>query len=216
METFCQDRDLLAIEPLIFLGGRIPGQTPLSGSGGQIADTTFTCGGDLQAASVLAGMVLCTYAATGEQGSAWEILSVDSATTATVSILRADPQAGAVAPPALADTSYYVRTYAAQIANVSQTLSEKLRQLAEADGIAGASFVDSAQLRRVAAYGVLADIYVARAENAEAYDANWIKAEHYRKLHADLLPQVRLAIDADANGQAERTRSLGNMSLRRA
>jgi hypothetical protein len=216
MSYYCQDRDILSIEPIVFLGAAFPSQSLIAGSNSQSSGTTFTASGaNFNSAGVEAGMVLCTYDTTPAEGSAYEIVSVDSATTLTVSVLRADTDDDSVAPPALSDVSFYIRTYAAQIAAVSETLGEKLRQMAEVSGVATADFADSAQLRAVAAYGSLAEIFVARADNAAPNDANWIKGEHYRKLHRQMLLQLRLVADTDGDGDAEQTRSLGNMTLRR-
>lgn len=215
METYCQDRDLLSIEPTIFLAGGLPAARLISGSGAQLAGTAFTCSGDLLAAGLEGGMVLCVYNSAPAEGAAYEVVSVDSSTEMTVSVLRADVEAAAVAPPAQSNVSFIVQTYSAQIANVSARLGEKLREISQTAGVAAADFADSAQLRLAAAYGALADIFVARAENAERYDANWIKAEHYRSLHRQILTRTRLAVDIDGDGYAEQTRSLGNTTLRR-
>ncbi len=216
MTNYCQDRELLSIEPIIFLAGGFPSQKLTSGSNGQISGSTFTASGaDFSAAGVKAGMTLCTYATSPAEGSAYEIVSVDSATTLTVSVLRANVEDPAVAPPSQSGVSFYVLTYAAQIQTVSASLGEKLRQITEVSSLASADFADSTQLRLVTAYGTLSEIFVARAENAEAYDANWIKAQHYRQLYRNLQLQLRLVVDADGNGKAEQTRSLGNVKLRR-
>jgi len=216
MDNYCQDRDLLGIEPILFIGGGFPSQRLVGGADAQISGTTFTAGSvDFGAAGVEAAMVLCTYSQSPAEGSAYEIVSVDSATTLSVSVLRADPNTDPVAPPAQSGVSFYVRTYAAQIRSISAALGEKLRQIKEVAGLPSAEFADSAQLRLTAAYGTIADVFVARAENAEPNDANWIKARHYRRMFRSLQLQLRLAVDTDGNGTAERTRTLGNVALKR-
>jgi hypothetical protein len=216
MSQFCTDRDILAIEPNAFLAGGFPSQELAAGSDGAVTGTTFTsAASDFQPAAVEAGMVLCTYTTTPAEGTACEIVSVDSATSLTVSVLRADSEAPAVPPPEGSELSFRVRTFAPQIKSVSDTLARKLRQLAEVGGLAAADFADSAQLARVCAYGVLAAVFVARAENATPADANWIKAEHYRNEFRRLQLQLRLSVDADGDGRAEQTRALGNVALRR-
>ena len=94
-------------------------------------------------------------------------------------------------------------------------LAEKLRRVAEAAGVAAAQFADSAQLRSAVACGMIADVFVARADNSREGDANWIKAQHYRQEFARMQLQMRLAVDADGDGLAEQTRTLGNVNLRR-
>jgi hypothetical protein len=87
--------------------------------------------------------------------------------------------------------------------------------MAEVAGIRSADFADSTQLRVAAAYGALGSIFVARAENAQPGDANWIKAEYYRQEFRRLQLQLRLVVDANGDGKAEQTRTLGNVALRR-
>jgi len=216
MTDYCQDRDLLAIEPVLFTGIGLAGQQLIAGNGGQLAGTAFSIsGGSFVTTSVQAGMVLGTYETTPSEGMACEITAVSSATQLTVSVLRADTEAPAIPPPSKSNVSYQVVTYAAQIKAVSRSLGEKLRQLSEASAISEADFADSAQLRSVTAYGALTEIFVARADNAERYDANWIKAQHYRQLFRQNQLQLRLAVDTDGNGHAEYTRSLGNVLLKR-
>ena len=91
----------------------------------------------------------------------------------------------------------------------------KLKELSEATGIAGADFADSEQLRITTAYGVLAGIFLAQADNARPHDANWIKAEFYRTEFRRAQNQLRLVVDSDGDGIAEQTRTLGNVFLKR-
>jgi len=217
MTGFCQDRDLLSVEPIIFLVSGFPSQELAAGSDGVLSGTTFTSAScDFEAAGTQPGMVLCTYTTCPSEGRALEILAVQSATTLTVSVLRGDDEATSVPPPSGQNLSFYIRTYNSQVRTTSSMLSEKLRQLAEVAGIDTADYADSAQLRITAVYAALGDIFVARAENAAAYDANWIKARHYCNESRRLQLQLRLVVDADGDGLAEQTRTLGNMTLRRA
>ncbi|MBN1941813.1 MAG: hypothetical protein JW849_00805 [Phycisphaerae bacterium] len=214
--SFCQDRDLLCIEPIVYLSGGAGGQSLAAGADGAIAGTTFTsAGSDFVSAGVQAGMVLCTYDTIPAEGRAWEILAVDSATTLSISVLRAEVDGPAVAPPAGTGLSFHVRSFGPQMRGVSATLAEKLRQIAEVAGVASADFADSAQLRATTAHGALAGIFLARADNARPHDANWIKAEFHRAEFLRLQDQLRLAVDLDGDGVAEQTRTLGNVYLKR-
>ncbi len=216
MTSYCQDRDLLSIEPIVFMGGGFPGQQLTTGTAGQLTGATFSAAGaDFSTATVQGGMVLCTYTTTPEEGSLYEIISVDSATTLSVSVLRANTDDAAIPPVDQSSLSFSIRTYSAQIASVCSALGEKLRQVSEVTAVAATDFADSTQLRQVAAQATLAAIFVARADNAQPTDANWIKAQHYRQLHRSMLLQLRLAVDADGDGLAEQTRSLGNVTLTR-
>jgi len=217
MSNFCQDRDLLSIEPVIFIGGGFPSQQLISGNDGVMAGTTFTsAGSDFATAGIATGMVLCTHTGAPAEGNAYEVVSVDSQTSLTVSVLRAEANAAATPPTPGTSLAFFVRTFQPQIHGVSETLAEKLRQISESGGIAQADFADSEQLRFTTAYGVLASVFVARAENATSADANWIKAEYYRREFTRLQTQLRLAVDIDGDGTAEATRTLGNVTLRRS
>lgn len=214
---FCLDRDILSIEPVAYLGGGFDTiQELMQGSDGALSGCTFaSAGSDFLASGVQAGMVLAASGGIISEGTAYEIISVDSTTEMTVSILRSSPTAPPIAPPPRSDLTYSARTFAARIQDVSDTLAEKLRQIAEVAGIDSADFADSEQLRRATACGVLAASFLARASNARPDDANWIKAEHYRQEFMQLQNQLRLAVDIDGDGLAESTRTLGNVTLRR-
>jgi hypothetical protein len=216
MDPFCQDRDLLAIEPMVFLSDADVGQQLVVATDGAISQATLTStSSDFVAAGVSAGMVLVVYAATPADGAAYEIVSVDSATTLTLSVLRAQREGTSIAPPAGTELSFVIRSFAALTVDLSATLAEKLRHLAESAGIASADFADSSQLSLTMAYGVLASLFVARAEQASSTDANWAKALHYRERYEASQLALRLAVDIDGNGLAEQTRTLGTIQLRR-
>jgi hypothetical protein len=215
MNEFCQDRDLLALEPAIFLGAGFPTQQLAGGANGVLTGTTFaSTGSNFTSAGVQAGMVLTVYDAAAAEGNAFEIVAVNSATTLTVSVLRADVSLPATSPKT-AGASFYVRTFRPQILNVSETLAEKLIMLSEVFGVEKAEFANSRQLRMTAAYGTLSSVYVARAASATDDDANWLKAEHYRQEFIRLQSQLRVTSDTNGDGQNEQTRTLGNVLLRR-
>jgi hypothetical protein len=217
MTQFCDDRDLLCLEPSLFERLGRPGQHLAGGSDGQLSLTSFgseSC--DFQAAQLQPGMVLCI---TGVSPAlCLDIVTVDSAHELTVSLLRGDPAGAPLPPPAPPNPdnlAFHVVSFAAQIQAVSHSLSERLRHAAEVAGVTAADFADSTQLRLAVAHGVLGTVFVARAEDASPADAHWAKAQHYRDEYRRLAPQLRLAVDADGDGQAEQTRTLGHINLRR-
>jgi len=217
MSNECKDRDLLAIEPSLFAGGGFQSQQLAAGTDGGLAGTTFTsAAADFGAAGVVAGMVLCVYTTAPAEARSCEVLSVDSDTSMTVSALRANADGAAIAPQPGSDLKYYVQTFQPQIASAEAALAEKLRQVSEAEGIAPSDFADSSQFGQAVALGALAAVFVARAANASDTDPHWIKAEFYRRRHVAAVAAIRLASDVNGDGVAERTRTLGNVTLRRA
>lgn len=216
MNEFCQDRDLLGIEPGLFLTAGSTGSRLIAGSDGQLSGTTFTSAtGDFLAAGVETGMVLTVSATVPSEGSAHEIVAVGGAGELTVSVLRASVDDAPIAPAAGEELSFCVLTYKPQIRRVCDALSEKLRAMVEATGVTSEGHVDSAQLRLAAAYGTLATVFLARAESPNPGDAHWAKAERYHQEFARMQMQLRLVVDADGDGLAEQTRTLGNVTLRR-
>ena len=216
MTQFCQDTSLLALEPVVYLDPAEVCRAIAVGTDATLAGTTLSDpAADFISAGVAAGMVLCAWTIAPSEGDAWEIASVDSATQLTVSVLRADAEGDAIAPPAATGLSYAVRTLAPTIVDISATLGERMRWAAETGGISTVDFADSAQLASTTACGVLAAVLVSRAGAASSHDANWVKAEHYRSRYQAMQLQLRLAVDADGDGVAEQTRTLGNVTLRR-
>jgi hypothetical protein len=216
MELFCDDRDLLRLEPGVFAGGGFAAQHPAAGTHGQLDGTSFTAAdADFVSAGLAAGMVLTAWTVTPADGRSLEITGVTGPTELAVSLLRTGDDDPPQPAPAAGGLRYRVRTFRPRIAEVSATLAEKLRQLAEAAGICRQDFADSAQLRRTAALGVLAGSFLARADGTGGRDANWRKAGHYRAAFREAQLQLRLAADPNGDGRAESDRTLGNILLRR-
>lgn len=217
MHEFCQDRDLLAVEPRLYLSAAPPQQQLAAAGDGELGGVSLqSASTDFPAAGVAAGMVLTVHYGSVGEPTPLEILSVDGPGQLGVSVLRPDAEAAAIAPPPGSGVGFQVRTYAVQIRDVSAALAERLRAVSEAAGVRAADYADSAQLRRTACLAALAGVYAARAEDADPRDANWAKAEHYARLFRRSRLELRLVVDADGDGVAEATRSLGNVTLRRS
>jgi hypothetical protein len=161
-------------------------------------------------------MVLTVYDAAPSEGNAFEIAAVNSATTLTVSILRADASVPPVAPK-MSGGYFFIRTFGPQIQGVARTLAEKIKRFGDlcrvpADKVA---FADPDSLRLATACGALSGIFLARAASATPDDANWLKSERYRQEFARLQTQLRLAADTGPGGCGLQTHTLGNVLLRR-
>jgi hypothetical protein len=216
MNPTCQDRDLLCLEPVVYLHGGVPGQTLATATDGVLTGVTFTSpSSDFVSAGVAPGMVLCVTQTTPAEGSVLEIVDIQSSVALTVSVLRQSSEASPVAPLPATGLTFHVRTFAAQIGRAAGELVESLRRTDEATDSQLPLFADSAQLRDVVAHGALADVFVARSAAGDNADVNWIKAGHYRRRYDQLVRRLRVAVDADGDGVPEQTRSLGNVTLRR-
>lgn len=213
---FCQDRDILCIEPVVYQGqATAPICQPASGTDGEITASTFTSlSADFVASGVQAGMVLCTTATIISEGSVWEIVEVVSATQLTISALRASANAPVISAGNVSGPRYYVRTLAAVIEQVGSEMSERFRRLGESGGVQPADFADSKALAVAAAFGVLSRVYRGMAD-ASSGDVRWLKAEHYAGEYERMCGRLCLSVDADGDGIAEQTRALGNVRLKR-
>ncbi|MHC4069120.1 MAG: hypothetical protein ACYSR8_06010 [Planctomycetota bacterium] len=100
MVNFSKDTDILKYEPVLFGELHLPWQVLATGTGGSLSGTTFTANdADFVSAPITAGQVIYVWSADGSLETALEIVSVDSATELTVSVVRADSDGVAIAPP---------------------------------------------------------------------------------------------------------------------
>jgi hypothetical protein len=214
MTSFCSDRDLLALEPTVFLRGTASQQFA-SGTDGTFASGVFSSAtANLVAAGIAPGMILTTSETIPAEGVCYEILSVDSASTLTASILRTREEDPAIPPADATNLAWRIRTFAAHFADTSAALGEELRQRGEIDFDA-ADFVPSDQLRRLCAYGTLAAVFLGRCQRASGDDIHWIKAEHYRDEFRRQRNTLTLLADTNSDSEADASRSFGNVQLRR-
>lgn len=214
----CNDRDLLAVEPVLFLGAAQPAQTLAAGSNAEIAAGQLHAPtADFLHAGILPGMAVTVWTTTASEGNAYEIVSIESPNQLTLSILRADTAVPVLPPPPQTGLNFHILTYLPQIQTVTSALAEKLRLICESAGVdfQSGSFADSPQLRQTITYGCLGDIFLVRSQSSAPGDSNWIKAQHYQHLFRDCQIRLRLAVDPGSSGAASQTRSLGNVNLRR-
>ncbi|MCL2700642.1 MAG: hypothetical protein FWE88_02985 [Phycisphaerae bacterium] len=215
MTPQCTDRDLLALETILFLGAGGTQQLT-GGANGQLSGTTFTAAGaDFPEAGIQPGMVLTTYdpARGPAEGRACEIVAVRAATQLDVSVLRAAADAPSVAPYP-GGTHFLIRTYQPQIQAVHDALMERLMRARAADRANVGSFLPSPQLRQALACGTLAAVFVSRAQDGTAADANWLKAEHYRREFERLSSSLQLTPES-SDGLGGGVVAMGNVTLRR-
>jgi len=216
MTPQCCDRDLLALENILFLGAGGGMQPVAEGPDGQSSGVTFTAADvDFAAAGVEAGMVLTTYdmGHGPAEGRTCEIVAVPAATQLDVSVLRVDADSPAVAPIP-GGPCFFIRSYRPQIQAVHDALMERLLWAGTGKPVWTGSFLPSPQLRQALACGTLAAVFVSRARDGSPTDANWLKAEHYRREFERLSASLQLTPDP-ADGQPGGVVAMGHVTLRR-
>ncbi len=197
---FSNDVDILKYEPKLFTDLYFISQVLAAGTGGAIAGTSFTkTGENFITAGVAAGNVIYLKSADSTLDAAFEIISVDSATQLTVSILRADSQAPALPPRAGADITYRIATFSPQ-ANEAFELLLRHFEISADDA---ENIIEPEILKQASVFAVLASVYATLAGDAETSDEFWKKSMHYKKLFEQASERIRLSMDEDADGDSD-------------
>ena len=215
MAKFSKDVDILKYEPVLFGELYLQNQVLTKGSGGNLSGTTFTkTGTDFVGTSVESGHVIYLRSSDGVLDGIYEIVSVDSATQLTVSVMRTDVSDEAIAPPTGSDVSYRVSTLDPQAAEVGFQLTEhlgikpgKASSLVDTDDI-----LDTTVLKQVSVFGIISNVYCMLAGQKQE-DGFYAKSSHYRKLFEKAKERCRVAIDTDGDGLTEFMIDVGSSRL---
>ena len=208
MVSFSSDVDILKYEPVLFGELHLSGQVLAAGTGGALSGTTFTASGeDFVSAHVSAGGVIYMQTTDGSLDGAYEIVSVDSATQLSVSVIRSNPDDTAVAPTDATDISYRVCTFGPQASEVGFRLTEYfgIKPGNPASIYDAGDVLDTEVLKRAAAFGVISIVYAMLASKAKD-DSFWKKSLHYKRLFERARERCRLSIDIGSDGTADVTK----------
>ena len=208
MVCFSNDVDILKYEPILFGELHLPWQVLAAGTGGALSGATFTASGaDFVAAHVSAGGVAYLQASDGSLDGAYEIVSVDSATQLSISVVRSDSSEPTVAPTSATDISYRISTFGPQANEVAFQLTEYfgINPGNPASEIAIEDVLDTSVLRLPSVFSVISNVYAMLASKSR--DENyWSKSLYYQKLSAEARGRCRLSIDAGSDGVADVTK----------
>jgi hypothetical protein len=211
MNCFSNDVDLLKYEPKLFTEFYFPSQVLASGTGGVLTGTTFTkSGADFVAAGVAAGGVIYLKSDAGTLDGAFEIVSVDSATQLTVSVLRSEETRPAVPPfPAGTDITYRVATFTPQASEARLMLMRCFGLQADDTE----TLIGPEELRVASVFAILASVYATLTGDAETSEELWKKSLHYRKLFEHAREILRLDVDIDGDGTSDEVKQGGSVWL---
>lgn len=202
MVSFSNDADILKYEPMLFGQLHLPWQVLAEGTGGTLSGTTFTAiGEDFISTQVLTGGVIYLQSSDGTLDGAYEIVSVDSATQLSVSVIRCDSQTDAIAPPAAVNISYRVSTLAPQANEVGFQLTKyfEIRPGNPASDYDVEDVLDTSVLRQASIFAVLSSVYAMLAGKADNENF-WKKSLYYQKLFTKAKEQTRLSLDLGSDG----------------
>lgn len=208
MVSFSSDVDILKYEPVLFGELHLSGQVLAAGTNGTLSGTTFTASGaDFVSSQVSAGGVVYMHTADGSLDGAYEIVSLDSSTQLSVSVIRSDSEDAAIAPPSATGISYRISTFLPQAGEVGFRLTEHfgIKPGNPASIYEAGDVLDTDVLRRVSVFGVISNVYAMLASKAE--DENfWKKSLHYQKLFERAKERCRLNIDVGSDQVSDVTR----------
>lgn len=208
MISFSNDADILKYEPVLFGELHLPWQVLSAGTGGALSGTTFTdTGGDFVSAQVSSGGAVYFRSADGSLDGVYEIVSVDSATQLTVSVIRSDSDDDAIAPPAGTDVSYRISTFGPQASEVAFALTEYfgVRPGDPASDIDVEDVLDTQALRRASVFAVVSSVYAMLASKSKD-EIFWKKSLHYQKLFERARERCRFSVDSGSDGVADITK----------
>jgi hypothetical protein len=202
MVCFSNDADILKYEPVLFGELHLSQQVLVKGTGGTLSGTTLAANGaDFINAQVSSGGVIYLQSADGTLDGAYEIISVDSATQLSVSVIRSDSTKAAVAPPAAKEISYRISTFGPQTNEIAFQLTEyfDISPGNPTSEIDVTDILDTEVLKRASVFGVISTVYAMLASKAK--DENfWKKSMHYQKLFVGARERCRLSIDVGSDG----------------
>lgn len=210
---FATDRDLLAFEPNLFRDIAWTGQRRISADDGATSGSALTsASSNFTSARIKPGHVAMLDAIP------LEVISIDSDTQLTVSLLRDDVDDPTLSPPALTDAPLVITTFGPQIASVHD-------QLLRALGIeptnpnaqpSAADITNPAALARLEVLGALHLIFTAAATLSTTDDILRTKAEMYRDRFIAQRNRLAVGVDLDGDGLPEATRRLNTIQFIRA
>jgi hypothetical protein len=212
---FSNDVDVLKYEPVLFGELHLPSQVLASGTGATLSGTTLTAAqANFIAAGVEAAGVVYLRSADGSLDGAYEIVSVDSATQLTVSVLRADGTHPAVAPPAGGEVSYRISTLGPQAVEAAFQLTEHfgIRPGDPTSGISADSLVETEGLRRASVLLVISNVYATWAGRGQG-ECFSHKSLLYKQLFEKARQRCRMSVDLGSDGVADVHRVGGVVQL---
>jgi hypothetical protein len=214
--NFSIDRDLLIIEPQVFLDVPLLSQQRVRVSDAQLDGTSLTSDlADFQAGQVDFGAVALL------AGVPLEVVERVEAHELTVSQLRAATNDDPIPPVGIATGQAHeliVRTFAPQAGLVHDVLLRML-DLEPDDPTPGAAAEDAILslniMARLEALGTLERVYSAAAAIAGDSENLWRKAALYRERFASACRRATVLLDLDGDGRVDDRRSLGGIRLLR-
>ena len=217
MSLFCTDSDLLLWEPNLLAEAAFASQTLISGTANLSGTTLTIAAGSLADAHVEPEQVVVLG---GAVGGVYPIVSIDSATTMTVSILYEGMWRDAAGPTPVAvgtatGLTFAVRTFWAQRRIVSDLLTQAVGLVPGVTATPPTTIENAEALRRPCTLGTLHLVYSILAAAADAPEIYRIRQDLYERLYRREMRGVVVHLDTDADGRVDTIRKLNTVTLQR-
>ena len=218
MLSFSSDVDLAKFEPNVFGSWFLSSQVLCGGANGIVAGTQFTASGvDFTTAQVAAGGVIYLESTDGTIKGAFEIVAVVDSTHLTVSVLRAGSEQAAIPIGSASGLTWRIVTYAPQAREVLFQLSQKLGLSPGAPGAEHSAddITNPGALRQASVFGILAAVFEALYTGLDGQTVLVEKKEQYQWQFGKAVERLRVNIDTDDDGDADRNSLLSEVQLTR-
>lgn len=208
---FCQDVELMAWEPGIFLETAFAQQMIVKDAAATLTGTALVLtSGSL--AGVSPGMVAQVTLADGSLTQLLEVVEVTDATHATVSALRGRSSEAAIAPLMGGSVKVTVTTFQPQIAAVGDALLALIDVPSDREEGATRASADLCGFKPATVFGVLAAVYRTLVDKSSASTLTYSKRTFYEGLARASRLTLAGTIDRDGDGVPE-TRVLSGVRV---
>ena len=198
---FAMDRDLLVIEPGLFREVLWNGQRLLSGTGDLSGTTLTLTGGSFTDGGIAAGHVVLI------DSVPMEVVSVQSATDATVSIMRNDVQSNVVPGKDVTGAVVEVFSFGPQVGIVHRQIMSMIGiDMDDPEGLGDAAVTNPGAMVVLESLGALHLIYASAGAPGRGGEAFLDRAKLYQQRFSMERGGVVAFIDLDGDGVAETRR----------
>lgn len=215
MVMLSNDVDILRCEPILFGELHLSSQVLANGTSAALSGTTLTAAdASFEQAGVCAGGVIYLKSADGSLDGSYEIVSVDSATQLTVSVLRSDVTDAPIPPVAADDVAYHISTFGPQATDAAFQLTQYfgIQPGNPTSAITIDNIVDTEGLRRASALLVIATVYTMWSDQTHC-ETFWRKGRLYKQLFEEARQRCHLSVDLGSDGIVDITRIGGAIRL---
>ncbi len=207
---FAKDRDLYVLEPGLHRDVAWYSQRLLNAIGSLVGTQLTLVTGSFVDSGIGAGHVVLF------DGVPMEVVSVESATLATVSLMRSDTGSVAIGGSSASNRRVLVYGYGPQLGIVHRQVLAMIGLDEDVDGLGESSVTNPGALVRLECLGALYLIYAGAGVSGKAGEKFEVRAKMYKERFSRERERVVAMIDIDGDGIADTSRRPNAVVLNRA